>query len=200
MARNYYRTFLWVSIFTFYGVQGYCQDGLFMKSEDFKKGNVTNPDTLNSGNLKINLNDFWGPSRYLTLKFNHKKQRILKSSVFGYCDAQKRAYRLYKNNNYRILESDSVYIYSKERVIGANKGTKIVTDFYFSVGSDSRILPLSRENIFAEFSHNAKFIDLLETFNGDIAAYNTFHGTFAINYLYKKYLMSSIKMEARAQI
>lgn len=157
--------------------------GIYMNTSDYKNNKISYGA---NGNAKIRLHDFFGNSPILTVANNGEKHRLKKEDVYGYCDKKGNVYRFYANEPYKIIETSGIYVYSQERTITQSKGFKVTYDYFFSLAPDGKIFRLTEQNLKAEFSGDEKFLDQLEAYDGDLAAYNSIHKMFAVNYLYAK--------------
>jgi hypothetical protein len=97
--------------------------------------------------------------------------------------ADARNYRVSGNVRYEILEARTIYIYSTDVLV--RKGTS-EKEFYFSVGPEGDIQPLTILNLKKAFPNNHTFHDYLDmTFNhdSDLTKYDNFHKMFKVNRL-----------------
>ena len=97
--------------------------------------------------------------------------------------ADRRPFRVVGNQQYQILEAKDLYVYSADVLV--RKGT---TDkaYFFSVGPDGEVLPLTIVNLKKAFPDNHRFHDFLDmAFKNDsqLTKYDDFHKMFKINRL-----------------
>ena len=106
---------------------------------------------------------------------------IVVASPINAADA--RNYRVVGADRYQILETKTVSIYSLDVLV--RKGTSEKT-FFFSVGPNGDVLPLTILNLKKAFPDNHTFHDLLDmTFkhDSDLTKYDDFHKMFKVNRL-----------------
>ena len=97
--------------------------------------------------------------------------------------ADQRSFRVVGNEQYQILEAKDIYIYSADILV--RKGT---TDkaYFFSVGPNGEVLPLTIVNLKKAFPDNHRFHDVLDmAFKNDsqLTKYDDFHKMFKVNRL-----------------
>jgi hypothetical protein len=106
---------------------------------------------------------------------------LLVASPVSAADA--RNYRVVGNDRYQIIEGKALYIYSLD-VLG-RKGTSERT-YFFSVGPNGDVLPLTILNLKKAFPNNHRFHDLLDMSfkrDSDLTKYDRFHEMFKVNRL-----------------
>ena len=94
-----------------------------------------------------------------------------------------RNYRVVGNARYEILEAKELYIYSTDILV--RKGTSEKA-YFFSLGANGEILPLTILNLKKAFPDNHTFHDLLDMafkHDSDLTRYDDFHKTFKVNRL-----------------
>ena len=97
--------------------------------------------------------------------------------------ADARNYRVVGNDRYQILESKTLYIYSLDVLV--RKGTTEKA-YFFSVGPNGSLLPLTILNLKKAFPDNHAFHDFLDMsfkHDSDLTKYDDFHKMFKINRL-----------------
>ena len=97
--------------------------------------------------------------------------------------ADVRNYRFVGNDRYQILEAKALYIYSLDVLV--RKGSLEKT-YFFSVGPNGDVLPLTILNLKKAFPDNHRFHDVLDmTFknDSDLTKYDDFHKMFKVNRL-----------------
>ncbi len=164
--------------------------GIYMNTSDYKNNKLAYQSTCNSEkhNHSIYVNNLFWDMPKIIVHNEGKKYYLLKDSIFGYKDCDNNVFRFYKNQEYKIVETSNMYIYTRDVNTTHGKGFKIVTQYYFSKNADSEILPLVLENLKDVYKNNIAFIDLLDMVftNPTINIYDNTHNTFKINYLYSK--------------
>ena len=106
---------------------------------------------------------------------------LVVASPVGAADA--RNYRVVGNDRYQILEAKALYIYSLDVLV--RKGTSEKT-YFFSVGPNGEVLPLTILNLKKAFPDNHTFHDFLDMsfkHDSDLTKYDDFHKMFKVNRL-----------------
>ena len=97
--------------------------------------------------------------------------------------ADVRNYRVVGPDRYQVLEAKALYIYSLD--VLARKGT-VEKAYFFSVGPNGDLLPLTILNLKRQFPDNHAFHDLLDMsfkHDSDLTRYDEFHKMFKVNRL-----------------
>lgn len=106
---------------------------------------------------------------------------LLIASPVGAADA--RNYRVVGTDRYQIVEAKALYIYTLDVIV--RKGASEKT-YFFSVGPNGDVRPLTILNLKSAFTDNHAFHDLLDmSFNhdSDLTKYDEFHKMFKVNRL-----------------
>jgi hypothetical protein len=97
--------------------------------------------------------------------------------------ADARNYRVVGTDRYQILETKTVSIYSLDVLV--RKGASEKT-YFFSIGPNGDVLPLTILNLKKAFPENHRFHDLLDMsfkHDSDLTKYDDFHKMFKVNRL-----------------
>jgi hypothetical protein len=97
--------------------------------------------------------------------------------------ADARNYRVVGNDRYQVIEAKTLYIYSLDVLV--RKGTSEKA-YFFSVGPNGDVLPLTILNLKKAFPDNHVFHDLLDMsfkYDSDLTRYDDFHKMFKVNRL-----------------
>ena len=97
--------------------------------------------------------------------------------------ADARNYRVVGTDQYQIIEAKALYIYSLDVIV--RKGASEKT-YFFSVGPNGDILPLTILNLKKAFPDNHTFHDFLDMsfrHDSDLTRYDNFHKMFKVNRL-----------------
>jgi hypothetical protein len=97
--------------------------------------------------------------------------------------ADGRNYRVVDERRYEIVEAKALYIYTGDVLV--RKGT-LEKAYFFSVGPNGDILPLTILNLKKAFPDNHSFHDLVDMafkHDSDLTRYDDFHKTFKVNRL-----------------
>lgn len=160
--------------------------GIYQTATDYQKENLSLSVDCRSTRHKIKLHDFLNKP-YLEVIHASKKYRFKKAEVFGFrtCDGQR--YRFYNNEEYQILENKTLTIY--QRLVNgpglSGKGTQAVRKYFFSAGTTSAILPLTKNNLKEALPQQHTFHNTLDAqfSTDDVTAFDDFHKMFRVNHL-----------------
>ena len=97
--------------------------------------------------------------------------------------ADKPNFRTIGNDRYQIVDRNTVYIYTLD--IHVRKGA-LEKNYFFSVGPDGDVQPLTVLNLKKAFPGNHTFHDYLDMsfkHDSDLTAYDDFHNVFKVNRL-----------------
>jgi hypothetical protein len=97
--------------------------------------------------------------------------------------ADGRNYRVVDERRYEIVEAKALYIYTGDVLV--RKGT-LEKAYFFSVGPNGDILPLTILNLKKAFPDNHSFHDFMDMAfkrDSDLTRYDDFHKTFKVNRL-----------------
>ena len=92
-------------------------------------------------------------------------------------------YRMVGADRYQIVEAKTLYIYNLNTIV--RKGALEKT-WFFSVGANGDVQPLTILNLKNAFPNNHAFHDLLDMafkHDSDLTRYDDFHKTFKVNRL-----------------
>jgi len=79
--------------------------------------------------------------------------RLPLAQVWGYTTAAAgKAYRLVGRQSFAIERHDSLVVYSRQRTIQQSRSTHTLTEFFYSVGLDGNLLPLTRRGLWQRFA------------------------------------------------
>jgi hypothetical protein len=123
---------------------------------------------------------------YINVKHDSEKLRYSKSNLFGFRACDERDYRFASKLEYQILEARELYIYGRETSVSQGRTYRTIHEYYFSVGADGEIQPLTLGNLKQAFPENHRFHDWLDATFGagqSLAEYDEFHKMFKVNRL-----------------
>lgn len=167
------------------------QSGLYLTAEDYQNGKLTLPATRGESH-KIRLKDFWG-SRYLEVVHGGQKYRFHKDSIYAYQDYKGKVFRFFRNysNEFLLLESKSLVIYSMDETDTKGKGVRRVTLYFFSTDLKQPVQPLTIENVKNAFPQNHKLHNELDKYfkkDQELVVYDDRHKAFRINHVLESVL------------
>jgi hypothetical protein len=97
--------------------------------------------------------------------------------------ADARNYRVVGNDKYQVVEANALYIYTLDVIVRKGASEKA---YFFSVGPNGDILPLTILNLKKTVADNHVFHDLLDMsfkHDSDLTKYDKFHNMFKVNRL-----------------
>src|ERR687885_599424 len=89
-----------------------------------------------------------------------------------------RNYRVVGNDRYQVIEAKALYIYTLDVIVRKGASEKA---YFFSVGPNGDVLPLTILNLKKAFPDNHTFHDLLDMsfkHDSDLTKYDVFHKMF----------------------
>lgn len=157
------------------------RSGIFSTAEDYQKNSIT--IIADSSQRKpIKIDDFFFRP-YGWIKTSNGKKRIRKREIFAVRMPNKRIYRIVNNENYLLLDTTGIYIYSQEKEVSIPVNTvhstrfkrEKVTKYFFSTTKTSAIQHLNITNVRLALIKDKQFDNEL------IAHFPTDKSLFVIN-------------------
>jgi hypothetical protein len=162
------------------------KSGVYLSFADFKLHKLHLEVDYTKEKHKIKVHDFINKSD-IDVVHQNKKYKFVKKEIYGIRDCKGIDYRFYNDQEYQVIATDTIYIYSKEVAETTssyrNYQTHYITKYYFSKTGDSEILPLTNINIKKTFPDNHKMHDALDMMfasENELTAYDDFHKTYKI--------------------
>jgi hypothetical protein len=127
--------------------------GIYKTANDFKRNSISIvADTTQHKAIRID-DFFFRP--YVWIKTINGKQKIPKKDVFAVIMPNRTVYRIVNNENYQLLDTAFICIYSKEREISiptvtvhtTRYGREKVSEYFFSTNIAGLIQPLNKTNL-----------------------------------------------------
>lgn len=159
--------------------------GVYLSAADYKDGHLAFVGDCRSKGHRLELHDILNKP-YIDVTHDSEKHRYSKNELFGFRACDGRDYRFGRKLEYQILEARELYIYGREITLSQGRTHSYAWEYYFSVGTDGRILPLTTENLKLALPDNHRFHDSLDSNLGagqNVAAYDDFHRMFKVNRL-----------------
>lgn len=159
--------------------------GVYLTATDYKDGRLAFEGDCRSKDHKLELHDVLNKP-YIHVTHSGEKRRYEKRDLFGFRACNGRDYRFVSNLEYQILEAKDLYVYAREVSERHGKVSEMVREYYFSVGADGQVRPLTSKNLKQAFPDNHRFHDSLDaTFRGrdEVSEYDEFHKMFKVNRL-----------------
>lgn len=155
--------------------------GIFSTAEDYQKNSLT-IIADSSQHQPIRIDDFFFRP-YVWIKTSNGTRKICKKEIFAVSMPDKRIYRIVNNENYLLLDTTGIYIYSQEKEISIPINTvhstrfkrEKVTKYFFSTTKTSAIQYLNITNVRLALLKDKQFDNEL------IAHFPTSESLFVIN-------------------
>ncbi|HMT75764.1 MAG TPA: hypothetical protein PKA77_16945 [Chitinophagaceae bacterium] len=157
---------------------------LYKTETEFSTGSPAFDFDCKSKN-RILLNSFLFNS-YVTIKKGDSTYKFLKKNLYGYQTCNGQLYRFFDKKELLLLNSnEQILVY---RRLGARplSGRTNVTNYYFSVGKNGKILKLTFKNLKETFVGNKVFLGLIESgfkYNTDLAFFDEKVKKYKLNML-----------------
>jgi len=162
--------------------------GLYVTAADYRNRRLTSESDCTSAAHKLELHDMLNKP-YIDVTHGTDRRRYMKNEIFGFRSCEGIEYRFVGTREYQILEARRLYIYvvqaparlGKDTAGGLNK----ISTYFFSVGADGSVLPLTLISLKKAFPENHRFHDSLDAaFSlGGLEEYDGFHKMFRVNHL-----------------
>lgn len=137
---------------------------------------------------KILLNDFF-IKNYVTVKGSDSTYKFPKSSLYGFQTCNGRVYRFLNKQELLMLnEKEEIVIY-RHQVAKPPSGRTNVTNYYFSVGKNGKLVKLTFKNLKKTFVGNTVFLTFIDSefkYNTDLAGYDERLKKYRVNVLLQK--------------
>lgn len=160
--------------------------GVYKTAADYQSGRLTAEGSCDSKKHKLELHDVLGKP-YVHVTHDGEKTKYMKSDLFGFRSCDGKEYRFVAGREYLILEARTVYLYRHERSVPQPRGgSRNEPAYFFSVGGDGGVLPLTMANLKRAFPTNHRFHDDLDRTFGtdqDLIRYDDFHKMYKVNRL-----------------
>lgn len=158
--------------------------GVYITAEDFKANRPSYPILCQKGEGSVKIK-----ASSIIVADKKGKHKFDKKSVFAVRTC-KNTFRIWGNDEYRIINSEEMYLYSRLISLGG-EGAFYEEKFFFSLEADSEIIPLTKEELKNAFPENAKFHKSINgSFrnNADLGLFNKHLRVYMIIYFYKQSL------------
>jgi hypothetical protein len=158
--------------------------GVFLSPADYLNHRLSFPGSCRSEAHKLEVHDVL-KKPYIDVIHAGEKRRYWKNAVFGFRACDGRDYRFGANLEYQILEDGELYIYLREsKTYG--KGFQTRMEYFFSVGPEGAILPLTLGNLKQAVPENRRFHDSLDATlrsGQKLETYDRDNSMFHVNWL-----------------
>lgn len=164
--------------------------GLYKDKADFMMNRISYAVSCNSGTPAIQTEKPFAGEKIIVAT-GEKKIVLLKKDFFGYRDCHGVAYRFYKNDAYRILDTSDFYLYSRTALESnpGGKGFSTKTRYYFSRTPHGSPELLTKGNLESAFRENAKFrssVDAYAKNDGQLTEYDPYLKLYKVKYLFEE--------------
>ena len=162
------------------------RSGVFMSAADFRADRLVNEVTCGGqAQHKLELHDFLDKP-YIHVTHEGQRIRYEKSQIFGVRDCDGRTIHFFRNADYQVAEAGPIVIY--ETPVYETRGfvNPKTTRYFFSVGLEGGVLPLTKANLKAAFAQNARFVALVDQVfatDSELAEYDKLHRTYRVNHV-----------------
>lgn len=169
----------------FFCFKSFCQNkqqGVFLSAIDFTNNKIT-CSPIEEKKYKFHLNEIIN-SDYLKITIGDSVIKFDKDSLFGYRDNEGNSFRFFNKNNYKIISVNESLVLYTQTTIGGYKNKQFITNYYFSLNTNSPVLPLNKWNLKSAFPSNNVFQELLDMyFNNDdeLSTYDNYNNTYKLN-------------------
>lgn len=143
-------------------------NGIYASLSDFRHNTPYLIDGKHSGD-KVKLNQFFFSST-INCEEDGQSKLFYKDSIFAITLKDGRNFRFINREPYLIADTSYLYIYSLKKIISERKQegphtrtiNKVVTEYFFSTGNHSSVIPLSMLNLRQNLNVNKAAFDRLE--------------------------------------
>lgn len=166
--------------------------GIFRSETAFKSKELSLPSPCNSGSKnKIIINDLF-KTKYLSIKTDGGKIKMLKDSIYGYQLGNNTFYRFQDNEAFKILDTSTAIIIYHMNLPQINKGKINITRYRYSNGLTGIIKNLSVKNFLTDFAYNIEFCNAVKSnfkYNTELVEIDACTKEYKILALIRKYLI-----------
>jgi hypothetical protein len=169
----------------------YDSSGIYLSVDDYRKGKLTLAVNCQATKKeKLKLNEGLGSKPYVSVRHAGRNDHFDKSKIFGYKDCKKGVSRFFKEEDYLILNTSEMVLYSRKKPISLGKGGfTVVTVYYFSATDVDPIFQLTRTNLAKVYSENRKFSSSLDyrfSSNKELIEFDTSNHIYKVAEVYKE--------------
>ena len=159
--------------------------GVYKTYEDYTNGKMEVSINCATKEGKIKPNDFF-KTDYVTVIKNGEKTDLKKSEIFGYQLCNGEFFRFLNNDRLTLEDKSGLWIYTKEVIetVSPKRGTKKVTEYYFSKDGSGEVKSLTFNNlqdVIPAIDPLYSEMELLFSSNSALHAYNQSSGSYKIN-------------------
>jgi len=168
--------------------QSFC-GGIYSKVSDYQNKHISIPLNCQYGKKAVQISNFF-LKPYVYIKVDNGITKIPEDSIYAVQDCNGNVTRIYKRNEYQLIDAGEVQIYSHSYMGEVKKiaprGTRTeerrMTDYYFSINDSAKIMLLTISNISFALSANIKLDKILRSlFPNDLSLQTKTNNKFEIN-------------------
>ncbi|MCK9219144.1 MAG: hypothetical protein M0P47_03725 [Bacteroidales bacterium] len=165
------------------------KSGLYMTSDDFSKGKLTYETNCLNNRNSIKNSDF-DQRKTVRISYHDSTFKLAKSSIWGYRLCNGKEYRIFKNQEFEIIDRSSIIIYQKHYIRNMNprgNNSSHTISYFFSEKSDSPLKELNLSNLESSFPTNKKFHDLIDLYfksDEELLIYDDYYKMYRVNHFY----------------
>lgn len=182
-----YTVTLCILCLNLYSQKGSRVNILYKTETEFTNGRPSFAFECKSKN-KILLNDFF-IKNYVTVKEGDSTYKFLKRNLYGYQTCNGQVYRFLNKKELLLLNNDKEILIYRHPITKPPLGRTNVTNYYFSIGKNGKVLKLTFNNLKESFADNTIFLGLIESefkYNTDLAGYDEKIKKYRVNVLLEK--------------
>jgi hypothetical protein len=165
------------------------KSGFYMSGNDFLTGKLAYEINCLKEKHTIKTSDFLD-TKTIKVKQKDSTIKILKSNIWGFRLCEGKEFRIYKDNEYEIIDKGAIIVYqTKETTRTSIKNNQPVskTKYFFSEDVSSSLKELTLKNVETSFASNKKFHDLIDLHfksDADLLIYDDYYKMLRLNHIY----------------
>ncbi len=155
--------------------------GVFLNADDFRSNKITYTKVIGE-KYRFQSNNLFNTS-FIRITIGDSVYKLKKDYLFGFRTKWNVCYRLFKNEEYEIINPcETILIYRKTVLAGYK--TNQVTKYFFSLSADADIYPLTKYNLKLATIGDSLFHDQLDkSFRNDedLLEFDAFYKIYKLN-------------------
>jgi len=190
--------FIFLTIFLFgmigknLGQEGYSlsnKSGLFLTASDFSSGKLSYLIDCLAKDNKLKTSDFSNGSK-IKITMQDTTIKLSKSAIWGYRICDGKEFRVYRSQDYEIIDKAAIIVYQKKETRRGNPKSNqsyTKTSYFFSENPESPLRILNLANIESSFLNNRKFHDLIDIYfksDEELLIFDDYYKMMRLNHFY----------------
>ncbi len=165
------------------------KSGLYLTSSDFTSGKLTYVIDCLTKNNKLKTSDFLN-SRTIKITNSDTTIKLSKSAIWGYRICDGKEFRVYRDQDYEIIDKAAIIVYQKKETRRGNPKSNLSytkTIYFFSENPGSQLKALNLANIESAFITNKKFHDLIDLYfksDEELLMFDDYYKMLRLNHFY----------------